>query len=93
MTNFNCKYSFILYHLIIKELHVHTSKTIYIKLNYFKSLFNLDNKYSSTSNLKIKTLNPSFENFKSSKDSLECRSTGIKKINNIHNIEIKIKTI
>ena len=93
MVEFDCKYSFILYHLIIKQLQMSKSKTIYIEINYFKSLFNLENKYPSDANLKIKALKPSFENFKNNKDGLDFKLIGFKKINNIKNIEIRIKTI
>lgn len=89
MNKFSCKYSFRLYHLIIKELVNNTHSTINIELEYFKSLFNIDDKYHSKANLKIRVLNPSFEDFKNN-DSLNFKFIRIKKINNVDNIEIRV---
>lgn len=65
-----------------------THSTINIELEYFKSLFGIEGKYSSISNLKTRILNPSFEDFKNNNDTLNFEFIGIKKINNIDNIKI-----
>lgn len=89
MIKFTCKYSFRLYHLIIKELVNNKHSNINIELAYFRSLFDIENKYTSNANIKIKTLNPSFEDFKNNNDNLNFKFIGIEKINNIYNIKIK----
>lgn len=89
MNKFTCKYSFRLYHLIIKELVNNTNSIINIELAYFKSLFDIENKYTSTANIKIKILNPSFEDFKKNNNSLNLKFIGINKINNMDNIKIR----
>lgn len=89
MIKFTCKYSFRLYHLMIKELVNNKHSTINIELAYFKSLFDIEDKYPSNANIKIKILNPSFEDFKNNNDSLNFKFIGINKINNMNNIKIK----
>ena len=89
MAKFTCKYSFRLYHLIIKELVNNKHSNINIELKYFKTLFDIENKYTSNANIKIKVLNPSFEDFKNNHDNLNFKFIGIKKINNIYNIKIR----